>query len=377
MSSPSQITASSKILNAGTLDTGQLSDFVLMQLSVKIVPISLYSEVVQGLKIQLHQLLIGGHTMARQHYSALRGLWLATEIYEKLEGGTIPLSILSNSLGSGLWIPPNPWSIGGILDFDGKIFSEAVHTEFSEHNDFDTETSSISEASETSDEDGLEVTRAQTLSCIAMFEAGINVHPDGLQHVIAMAWENSIFVTNLLLSDPSDVASAHSIKRITGNVGRPGLTMMVAPNKPQIRAPSNSYRLVNHVDYDGKREDNFKNTSLHLSFTEWNVPLVSSSTGDRGAIDQDVFFLESVVSVHDQGTWVADLDVLKLLKDVTQNNRSYDIATEICDCSEKNPIEQKVGLQKKVPASIDTWDELLDPPESIAIFRAKDNWWPA
>ena len=91
--------------------------------------------------------------------------------------------------------------------------------------------------------------REETWSCTAMFEAGTNLNPQGLQHVIAMAWENSIFVTNVLLSDPSDTNSAHSIKRIIGNVGRAGLTMMVAPDKPQILAPSNCFSLVNHHAY--------------------------------------------------------------------------------------------------------------------------------
>ncbi len=76
-------------------------------------------------------------------------------------------------------------------------------------------------------------------------------------------------------------------------MGRAGLAMMVAPDKPRIRAPSNRFSLVNHQEYDGKRKDNFEKTSLHLSFTQWNVPLVSATTSKRGAIDQDVFFLES------------------------------------------------------------------------------------
>jgi len=95
---------------------------------------------------------------------------------------------------------------------------------------------------------------------------------------------------------------------------------------------------------------------------------VSATTGARGAIDQDIFFLESVVSVHDQGLWVADLDVLKLLDDYLPNRRSYSIITgKTCDCPENTAAGESTYT------SVDTWDELLDLPESIAVFRAREN----
>jgi hypothetical protein len=356
-----------EIFNTGTLDIDQLA-FYLEYLSKSWLPSDLFKMRYRG---ELGNLLTQTKEIHPNHITALRGLLLATQIYNKLDGATIPLSILSNPLNSGLWIPPE---VGSLSDFDAEN-QQALQrvpsdiSVLSTSDELNSDTSSTSEAWESSADDEKFLTREQTWSCIALFEAGTNVHPEGLKHVIAMAWENSIFVTNLLLSDPSDTHSAHSIKRIIGNVGRAGLTMMVAPDKPQIRAPSNCFSLVNHQEYDGKREDNFEKTSLHLSFTQWNVPLVSATTSERGAIDQDVFFLESVVSVHDQGVWVADLDVLKLLDSNTATGRSYGIINPECHCQSRDTANRVAQC-----TSIDTWDELLDLPESVAVFRAKGNW---
>lgn len=70
---------------------------------------------------------------------------------------------------------------------------------------------------------------------------------------------------------------------------------------------SDKYNVVTHATYDLKRENNFRGTPLHLSFTDWTFPL---QTGDTRTIDQSVLVVESVVSVLDRGHWVADLDIL-------------------------------------------------------------------
>jgi hypothetical protein len=356
-----------EIFNTGALNVDQLGFYLkyLASLRSKFDPLEMRHKAEPGL------LLDDSNVITPQHVKALRGFLLATQLYNKLDGATIPLSILSKPLESGLWIPPE---LDSLSEFGVGVQKTLLRVSRNESDlltssELNSDTSSTSEESESDAEDKKGLTREQTWSCIAMFEADIRVDPKGLQHVIAMAWENSIFVTNLLLSDPSDTNGTHRIKRIIGNVGRAGLTMMVAPDKPQIRAPSNCFSLVNHEEYDGKREDNFEKTSLHLSFTQWNVPLVSVTTNERGAIDQDVFFLESVVSVHDQGLWVADLDVLKLLNRDTSTGRSYAIFSKTCDCQGEDTVTRVARY-----VSIDTWNELLDPPDSIAVFRARGNW---
>jgi len=72
-----------------------------------------------------------------------------------------------------------------------------------------------------------------------------------------------------------------------------------------------SWNVVTHADFNGKVEDIFSGTSLHISFTEYNPSVIRSSQSAR---DNEVFILESVVSIHDHGRWVGDLDVLQALE---------------------------------------------------------------
>lgn len=114
---------------------------------------------------------------------------------------------------------------------------------------------------------------------------------------------------------------------------------------------------VTHADYDYERQNNFGSTSLHLSFTGWKVPYMS---GVVGLIDQDVHFIEAVVSVRDRGVWVADIDVLGCLPNLAETEATK----HLCTCHQ--PLAR---LESEV-ISIDTWDELLDPPQSTAIVRS-------
>jgi hypothetical protein len=99
------------------------------------------------------------------------------------------------------------------------------------------------------------------------------------------------------------------MKSITGNIGRPGISILVPPFEPRIRELSDSYNLVLQEAYDLKREDNFRETSLHLTFTDWTFPLATE--GSR-TIDHDAQLVEAVISVRDRGCWVADIDILEV-----------------------------------------------------------------
>lgn len=113
-----------------------------------------------------------------------------------------------------------------------------------------------------------------------------------------------------------------------------------------------------HADYDRKRVDNFSGTSLHLSFTKWILPL---NSGEYGLIDQDVLIAEAVISVRDCGRRIADIDV------VAAHPQDYVINIE-CKCNRRNTSFTRDYT------SIDNWEELLDPPLSVGIFRAHRNW---
>lgn len=57
--------------------------------------------------------------------------------------------------------------------------------------------------------------------------------------------------------------------------------------------------------------DCFTDTSLHLSFTEYELPV---DTGTHGGRDHSAYYLESLVSVCDGQDWIADLDVLSMFR---------------------------------------------------------------
>ena len=99
------------------------------------------------------------------------------------------------------------------------------------------------------------------------------------------------------------------VKRIIGNIGRIGICMLESPIEPRIRPFGGHYNIVTHAAYDGEREEKFKGTSLHLSFTDWILPLEVKGA-DLRTIDQEAYVVESVISVLDSGKWLADLDIL-------------------------------------------------------------------
>jgi hypothetical protein len=195
---------------------------------------------------------------------------------------------------------------------------------------------------------------------------GIDIDPDQMKRVIAISAGNSIFVAAKLLSDPARDLPASTTKRIIGNIGSAGLSLLVVPENLRIRPESNDLRAVQHIDYDYKRQNSFEGTSLHLLFTGWKVPLV---LGTQGFIDQDVHFLEVVVEVRDRGLWVADIDILGGLSKMAKGKP----IGKLCVCGGLGLGPRETTLKEGF-ISIDCWDELLDPPHSGAIIRGHGNW---
>jgi hypothetical protein len=66
--------------------------------------------------------------------------------------------------------------------------------------------------------------------------------------------------------------------------------------------------VVGHEPFDGKLQDNFTSTSLHLSFTGYELPL---DVGERGTRVFPAVFIQTAISVYDCGEWIADLDIMK------------------------------------------------------------------
>jgi hypothetical protein len=203
--------------------------------------------------------------------------------------------------------------------------------------------------------------RHETFSCIAFFDTGtVDFNPTEFKHSFALCSEDTIYVPAIILSDPFANVAEYEMRSILGNIGRQGLSILVPPFEPRVRKPSDSYNLITHAAYDFKREDNFRGTSLHLSFTDWTFPLAAE--GSR-MIDHDAQIVEAVISVRDRGQWVADIDILEV---------------DFQEMLRLDPLKSCNGIHDDDYdfdyTSIDSWEELLDEPPGVGIFRAHGNW---
>ncbi|KAK0670780.1 hypothetical protein QBC41DRAFT_220996 [Cercophora samala] len=253
-------------------------------------------------------------------------LEVAAHVYQMMPQATVSLQIIEHTLTSTKWFRP-------------------------------------SAAVERSAEQYLkQMTRAELFACVAMFESGrFNIDPRNLTDVIALCSDDSLYVADVLLSDPCTSPSELGIRHLVGNIGQTGMVCLVSPTKPRIRQIGHDALMVSHPVFDGRCKDSFKGTSLHLSFTNWKVPL---APGPKGEIDQEIFLLESVVSVQEQGRWVADIDALGV-----ERSGFKTITFPDCDCHSG----QSSSSEPCDAVSIGSWEELLDQPPCTGIVQTSHN----
>lgn len=155
----------------------------------------------------------------------------------------------------------------------------------------------------------------------------------------------------------------HELKRVTGNVGQPGLTLLIPPDDPVVPAvEESSWRVISTSKFNGLAEDSFAHTSMHLLFTEYYFPLVRASDGQGQ--DKLVHYLGSVVSIHDAGRWIGDVDLQKCL------------ASRFFTRERPGSCKQDHGTSIGGTGirSIESWEDVVDPPPGDAAVRAHGNW---
>jgi hypothetical protein len=262
-------------------------------------------------------------------YRSLKALACAADVYRLLPSSTIAMStILIRDLYKAQWVP----------EWTGS--------------------------SQLTQESSGRMTRAQTFACLAMFETGtLDLSPLSLGSVMAMASGDSLFISNTLLSDPSTIPKKHEVTRVVGNIGKAGLAMLIAPEYPQSKeAALEDWSHISHAPFKGESFDGFRNTSMHLSFTGYTAPLYS--TDDHGVQDIEAYLLETVLSVHNGGDWIGDLNLLKTLE-LGQFVR----VDQFSDCGHDRNYK---GIFRYVVC--DSWEELLEGTEDTAVARAHQNW---
>ena len=276
---------------------------------------------------------------------SLRGVSSAALLYKNFKIATIDVRVLERRFWEAPWIPVSteawPQKDDGKLDIATSM-DLAVLTPF-------------------------QLDLKAAFSCICFFESGrFQVQPINLQNVMAMCSNDLIWVASCLLDDPLNGCSVEKCSQIRvfpGNIGRSGIAFLVAPIEPMRRSNTiHDFREIVHRPFEGHLQNNFRATSLHLSFTTAESPIGDDFSGMR---DEEIYLLETLLSVHEGGEWVADLDVLKSF-----SNRDNYTASGLC---EKHPDSQMHAVLEA--SCIDNWTELLEPPEArFGIVRACGDW---
>ena len=262
-------------------------------------------------------------------WSPLRALGTASDIYKSLGSASISTDFVSSSFNSVLWYRT--------MVFTGPSWSSPP------------------------------VSQAVAFSCIIMMETGNqNLDPRDLQSVMAVSVGDSIYAAAELVSDPWSVTT--KVTRAHGNVGKPGVSLLVPPLRPKVRKPAtNEWNVINHDEWDGRCQDSFENTSMHLLLTESRIPYARESDGAR---DIQAFFQEAVVQVYDKGTWVGDVDLVKTL-----SGRPSTTWTVPAECPHGTvPTDYSRSKKPEKIVTIDNWFELLDRPACPAVVRSAGNW---
>ncbi|KAK8015783.1 serine threonine kinase [Apiospora marii] len=169
----------------------------------------------------------------------------------------------------------------------------------------------------------LSIDQTAAIALIGYFETGSNFIESmkGDYNIIGLSGADSIFVRTAILHDPELSYPDYSFTRILGNIGKPGLSILTSPSKLMVRKLDPAAWRIESAAFNGAPLDSFAHTSLHLSLTEWEAPLVQfQSVGQR---DADVNVIEAVVSVRDAGNWVADVDICRALLSDRLNREAF------------------------------------------------------
>jgi hypothetical protein len=277
--------------------------------------------------------------------SYIKALAMADSIYDNLDGATVNLAVLRAGIHQSHWINALETTLPAAPStqrYKDSISSWSLPTLF---------------------------------SCIAMFESGeFNIAPEHLQGVMALSIGDSIYMASALLLDPSVSvgASQPQVQRCLGSLGRSDMAFLIPPATPRLRQfDLKDWKMVNHHPFDGTFQNSFASTSLHLSFTEYEIPI---DVGQRGLRDTQVVLLEALISVIDRGTHIGDLNILVLFDGSGQQVSMTNQLTirQACGCSAKSREARNIYQDNLV--SLDCWDEVLEMPRKVGIFRAYGNW---
>ncbi|KAI9677130.1 MAG: hypothetical protein M1822_008239 [Bathelium mastoideum] len=307
---------------------------------------------------------------------ARRALATISEIYGQFPMATVALKVIEIPLFQHKWL--HKWSefrVGSNRQPDSPL--NDLDESISDHDSLEEEPGNSDQYADTvelerSDLDligfsSFELSRAEAFALLTTFETGfLNPDPWTLSKVMAISSGDSIFVATQLLADPTDSLTlrASSVCRIRGNIGKPGVVMLVPPPELQVKSRNSAdWKLINHTPFNGQLMDSFRGTSLHLALTEYSRAL---DTGTHGVRDADIYYREAYVQVFFKGQWIGDMDILSSIQS-SYIKGFHPQETSSCTHS-------AVDIRTFPIVSIDNWDEFLDNPKDGIIVRANNNW---
>ena len=264
--------------------------------------------------------------LQNKYYQSLIALGKASEIYNNLPNAEVDLNVASKSLWSRKWA--------------SRCFPKSTSM----------------------------MTRCMSFACVTLFETGIlDLEDEIFKDVIAISSTNNIYASENLFRDPW-YSSTQDLRHVTGNLGKPGLALLLHPSDSILREPDlDTWELINHSKYDGTCGNHFTATSLHLRLTGYESPV---NLGFHGQRDKEVCYVEAVVSVHDSGTWVADIDITYYQK-IADSHVSLQCLPASCT----HDIAQKKNMDRfRDIVSVDNWYEFIDAPYTPGLIRAHGNW---
>lgn len=149
-----------------------------------------------------------------------------------------------------------------------------------------------------------------------------------------------------------------------GNIGKAGLVLLIPTTNPMVRdLDLERWRFAQHHQFDGQPDDCFNRTSLHLSFTNYHVPIFKNKAS--GQQDSSVSILECVISVRDSGEWVADVNILGALGG----------ESSVYKLDQPKRCGHPENLAPTLPImSVECWNDVLDSPDGNFLVKAHGNW---
>ncbi|KAK1511125.1 uncharacterized protein CCOS01_14887 [Colletotrichum costaricense] len=207
-------------------------------------------------------------------------------------------------------------------------------------------------------------THPKSFSILSYFVSDCDVRPTDIQeNVCGVSFGDSIFVPENLTRDPFEASDEQAIVRILGNIGLPGFVMFSSVMEPMVsEVGESSWKVINQNLFNGRPENAFGSTSMHLSFTNWERSIEEPMSG--GLQDTQFVKMESVVSIREAGCWVGDVDVVRSLRnECVSKLRPQPSCTHDID-----------GLYGAHMTSIESWDELRNCNSGNVVIRAHGDW---